>query len=176
MGYFMDGQNRQAAEQYKEYLSNQPSDDYAWYLLGETQMRTQHMMEAVDCFHKAIRLNGKRGLYYNAFGTAFYIQGRTEESLEALKKAMDFGKKDALTLTMTAINHIRANQREEAAPFFRIALKRNPSNPLAMFHYGELLLSMNEKSKAIALLNKVIKLEYFAPVKEQAKRLVGSTI
>jgi tetratricopeptide (TPR) repeat protein len=174
VAYYLSCKYALAAEHYQAYTHVQPSDDYAWYLLGETSLRLNKTDESVDCFRKAIRINSKRGLYYKALGISFYLIQKYEESIENLKKAIELGKNDPLTITLYATNLVRVHRDGDAIQQFRFALRKNPNNPMAMYHYAFTLIQHDEKQKAVELLEKINTLEYFAPIKEQSKKLLNS--
>jgi tetratricopeptide (TPR) repeat protein len=173
MGSYLSGHYKDSSERYKEYLSGQPSDDYGWYLLGEAQIRLNRVPESVDCFQKAIRLNAKRGLYHKALGMALFLQKKHEESAESMKKAVELGKKDPMTLGIIGADFAQMKKNEEAIQALRASLKKNPNNPLCMFQYANILMQLNERKKAIAVLEKINLLEYFTPIKEQSKKLLA---
>jgi tetratricopeptide (TPR) repeat protein len=172
IGFYLTGDYRLASNQYKEYLKNQPSDDYAWYLLGEVKLRLGELEEATDCFKRAIRLNQKKGLYYKLLGISLHYQGKSKEVVEVLKKAIDMGKKDALSWTIQGINLMRQKKFEEAINNFKLALKKNSNNPLCMYNLAVAFVKMNENDRAVELAKKIITFEYYAPIKVQAKKLL----
>jgi tetratricopeptide (TPR) repeat protein len=173
-GYALAGNYAAAVEHYQIYLRNQSSDDFAWYLIGEAELRRGRVDEAADDFRKCVRLNPKKGLYQKALGTAYHFQKKASESAECFKKAIELGKIDPMVVTLYGIQLLRMRKTDEALHQFRMALKKNQNNPLAMFQMGFALAQKNENRKALEWLDKVSTVEYFAPVKEQAKKLAGS--
>jgi tetratricopeptide (TPR) repeat protein len=174
MGHFLSGEYRLAANKYKEYLSDHPSDDYAWYLLGESRLRTGELEESADCFKRAIKLNSNRGLYYKSLGIPLHFLGRSGEVVEVIKKALEMGKKDALALTMYGINLHRERRVEEAIHSFQHTLKINPNNPLALYNLALAYIQTQSLDQAEKLLQSILKFEYYVPLKEQAKHLLDT--
>ena len=172
MSCYLSNNYIKASEQYKEYLRNQPSDDYVWYLMGETQIRLANLDEAVDCFRKAIRINSKRGLYYKSLGISLFYQNKFDEALNAIKKTIDLDKKDSLTLTLYGVILNRNQKYLDAIQQFKAVLRKNPNNPLAMYQSAYALIQLKDTKKASELLDKVNAFEYFAPIKEQSKNLL----
>jgi tetratricopeptide (TPR) repeat protein len=172
IGYYLASNFSMAADHYKAYLKNQSSDDYAWYLLGETQLRMDKIDETVDSFRRCIRLNPKRGLYYKALGVALFLQKKYEEGAEILKKSIELGKTDPLVFTLYGICLARLKRAEESIHQFKLTLKKHPNNPLAMYHLAVALIQQNEKKKATDLLEKIKTLTMYAPVKEHSINLL----
>jgi len=172
IGSFLSGNYRVSVNEYKEYLRNHPSDDYAWYLLGEATLRTGELIESADCFKRSIRLNSKRGLYYKTLGIALHFQGKSKEAIQVLKKAIEMGKKDALCWTLQGINLLRQRRLEDGINDLKRAMKKNPNNPLAMYNLALAYVQTNEKDHAVELLEKVLDFEYYAPIKRKAKKLL----
>ena len=86
MGFYLSGDYNVSSNKYKEYLNLHPSDDYAWYLLGETKLRTGELSEAIDCLKRAIRLNSNRGLYFKSLGIVYHFQGKSKEAIDNFKQ------------------------------------------------------------------------------------------
>jgi tetratricopeptide (TPR) repeat protein len=172
IGCYLSSNYPAASDHYKAYLKIQSSDDYAWYLLGETQMRMDKLDETVDAFRRSVRLNSKRGLYHKALGTALFLQKKYEEGAESLKKAIELGKTDPLVFTLYGICLARLKKAEESMHQFRLTLKKHPNNPLAMYHLAVALVHQNEKKKATELLEKIKSMTMYAPVKEHSISLL----
>lgn len=172
MGSFLSGNYRVSAGHYKAYLKSHPSDDYAWYLLGEAKLRTGELNESADCFKRAIRLNSKRALYYKSLGIALHYLGKSKEVFEVFKKSIEMGKKDALCWTLQGINLLRQRKIEDAIKNLTLALKKNQNNPLAMYNLALAYIQTEEKNQAAELLENILAFEYYAPIKGRAKKLL----
>lgn len=172
MGQYLSGKYSQSADQYKSYLQAHPSDDYGWYLLGETMLRTGDLEEAADCLKRAVRLNGKRALYYKTLGIAMHYLGKSRETIQVFKKAMELGKRDALCLTLHGINLIYEQQLEEGMNYLQMSMKKNPNNPLAMYNLALGHIKFQDQDKAKNLLNRLLKFDYFTPLKAQSEKLL----
>jgi tetratricopeptide (TPR) repeat protein len=172
MGYYLSGEYRLSADHYKKYLINHPSDDYGWYLMGETKIRTGELSESADCFKKAIRINSKRALYYKCLGTVLHLLGKSGEVTEVLKKSIEMGKKDGLIYTLQGINLMRQRKLDEAVNSLKNALNKNTNNPYALYNLALIHFQSGEKEQALPLLEKIIAYEYFVPLKNKAKNLL----
>jgi len=78
-----------------------------------------------------------------------------------------------MTLCIIGADFAQLKKNEEAIQALRASLKKNPNNPLCMFQYANILMQLNERKKAIAVLEKINLLEYFTPIKEQSKKLLA---
>jgi len=172
LDFYLSGNYIRSSDKYKEYLKNHPSDDYAWYLLGETKIRTGELDEAVDCFKRAIRLNAKRGLYYKSLGVALHFQSKSKEVLEVMKKAIEIGKKDALSLSLQGIHQLRIHKVTDSINTLNLALKKNPNNPIALYNLAMAYMKLEEVDKAVNILNEMKRFQYYVPLKENAKKLL----
>jgi len=172
MGQYLTGQYKKSADQYKSYLQTHPSDDYGWYLLGETLLRTGEIEESADCIKRAIRLNGKRGLYYKTLGLSLNYLGKSKETVQVLKKAIELGKRDALCLTIHGINLMYEQRIEDGMKFLEKSMHKNPNNPLAMYNLALGYIKFNQQEKAKKLINRLLKFDYFLPLKDQARKLL----
>jgi len=172
IGYSLGSNYPLAVDHYKAYLKNQSSDDYAWYLLGEAQLRMNKIEEAVDSFRRCVRLNSKRGLYFKALGISLFLLKKHEEGAENFRKAVEFGKTDPLVLTLYGICLAREKRTDESMHQFKLTLKKHPNNPLALYHLSLALIKQNENKKAADLLEKIKSMSIYAPVKEHAVNLL----
>jgi superkiller protein 3 len=172
--FYLSGDYRVSSNKYKEYLNMHPSDDYAWYLLGETKLRTGELSEAVDCFKRAIRLNSNRGLYYKSLGIVYHFLNKSKETLEYIKKAIELDKRDAMCWSLQGIHSLNQKKLEAAINSFNLALKKNPNNPLVMYHLALAYIQNKQKNKSIELLKRILTFEYLVPIKNDVKSLLSS--
>jgi tetratricopeptide (TPR) repeat protein len=172
IGFSLAGDYPKAIEQYQLFLKAQPSDDYAWYLLGEARIRTGQIAEAADCLKRAIKINGKRGLYYKTLGIALHYFGKPAEVVEIIKHAMELGKKDPLSHTLLGISLLKLRRAEDGIRELQSALKKDPHNLLALYQMAVAKLQTQNKAEAAMILEKLTRIEYFAPVKDNAVKLL----
>ena len=171
---FVQNKHDLAANEYKKYLKNKPSDDYVWYLYGETKLRAGQLDEATDCFKRSLRLNDKRGLYYKMLGITLYYSGKGEECMQVLKKAMELGKDDSLTQTLLGICYLQKKQEDTAINLFKQALRSFSNNYLALYNYAMASVKKNDYAKAKEALDKIINQKSEIPVKQSARKLMQS--
>lgn len=172
VGSYLSGNYNVSSTQYKEYLTLHPSDDYAWYLLGETKLRAGDLQESADCFKRAIRLNSSRGLYYKSLGIVCHFLDKSKEVVANLKKAVEMGKTDALCWALQGIHFMKQKKMEAAKHSFDLSMNRNPNNPLVMYHLAQVHIEAKEKEKAKEIIAKILAMEYFVPLKNDAKKLL----
>jgi tetratricopeptide (TPR) repeat protein len=169
---YLAGNYAKAESIYKQYLKNRPSDTYAWYLLGESKLKSSNIGEASDCFKRAVRLNPKKSLYLKSLGLTLHLLGKSDEAVEILKRSIEMGKKDPLCYTLYGINLMRQRKLDEAIQNYKLALKKNPNNLLAMYNMALALIQKNEKHQASEILDQITSFEIFSPIKKQAKKLL----
>jgi len=172
MGHYIAGQYNQAAQQYKAFLQTHPSDDYAWYLLGETLLRLGKPEEAADCFKRSIRLNDKRGLYFKCLGVALHQLGKTNEVTQVLKKAIELGKRDGLSFSIYGANLLRSRKIDDGINYLQMAIKKNPNNPYALYQLALGLVQQNETDKAKMYLDQIMAFPAASPIKDQAVKMI----
>jgi len=172
IGLFLAGNYTSSADQYKVYLKNHPSDDYAWYLIGEVKIRLGELDKALDCFKRAIRLNHRRSPYYKALAIAFHYLGKSKDAIKVMNKTIEMGKKDSLCYTILGINFLRERKLEAAIKNLQISIRINPNNQLALYNLALALFQTQENVKAIEILEKILTFEFFAPIKNQANKLL----
>ncbi|HHS13217.1 MAG TPA: tetratricopeptide repeat protein [bacterium] len=168
---YLSGQYESAASEYKGYLNTHPNDDYAWYLYGETRLRTGDLNEASDCFKRAVRIRPNRSLYHKSMGVTFYLSGKTHEGMQALKKTLELGKKDPLTLTLMGVFQLRMKHVDESIELLESALRLNPNNPLAMYHLALAHLRKEDRKKAVQIVDDILAFDFYLPIKHHAKNL-----
>jgi predicted Zn-dependent protease len=67
---------------------------------------------------------------------------------------------------------MRERKIADAISQFKAVMKKDPNNPLAIYNLALAYIQSNEKKQASDMLNKIITLDYFAPIKEMAKKLI----
>jgi tetratricopeptide (TPR) repeat protein len=172
MVFFLSGRYRESSTQYKRYLMSHPRDDYGWYLMGESKLRTGENEEAASCFKQAIKINSRRGLYFKALGIALHYLGKPREVVEVLKKSSEYGKNDSLCYTLMGVNFLRMRKFDESIKNLQQALKRDPNNPLALYNLALTHVQLEENEKAMDLLEKMDNLPLLDNLKAKAGKLL----
>lgn len=168
---YLSGQYDSAAKEYRGHLNTHPNDDYAWYLYGETRLRTGDLNEAADSFKRAARIKPGRALYYKSMGVTFYLTGKSREGMQAMKKTLEMGKKDPFALTLMGIFQLRMKHVDESIQNLGSALKLNPNNPLAMYHLALAHLRKEDNQKAVKIIDDILAFDMYLPIKQHAKNL-----
>lgn len=101
-----------------------------------------------------------RGYYY--LGSLLYREGKYEQAIENLKKALATGIKDKTsqmeTLNFLALAYYYNKQKDPACETLDKVLKIDPLNPEALYHYGTWKLRQGKYDEAVQYLNKLISL------------------
>ena len=61
---------------------------------------------------------------------------------------------------------------EAAMHAFDLSMKRNPNNPLVMYHLAQAHIDSKDKEKAKKMIGKILEFEYLVPLKNDAKKLL----
>ncbi len=99
----------------------------AWGLATSPDPKLRDSAQAVGLARKAVKLEPKRGIYWNTLGTALYRAGDLPGAIEALRKSNELDAKSALGFNayFLAMAH---SQRREAGPartWFDVARRWN---------------------------------------------------
>lgn len=169
---YITGKFEESNKIFTEYVKLQPSDDYAWYLLGETKIRLGNFPEASDCFKRSIKINSNNGLFFKSLGLVFHLQGKSIEAIEVLKKAIDLGKTDPFTDTLYGINCLREKKHIEGIKYLEESIRKDPNSPLALYQLALARIKQNQMDQAKSIVNKLMAIDVECPIKEQAETLL----
>ena len=95
------------------------------------------------------------------------------KQVEYISTAVDLGKSDPLTHTLLGIHQIRLKRVDDAVLHFEKAMKRNPNNPLAMYHMALAHIQKEKQGKAAQIIDDILAFNYFVPIKTRAKTLLN---
>ena len=160
-----------SAEMYKRYLSIKPDDEYIWYTLGETLLRTNNVEEAIDALRHAIKFHPQKGLYYKELAIAFDRVQKYDKAIAATNKAIDLGKNDSVTYCILGKALFMIEKYEEAIQKLEKSIALNKNNLLAKFYLAHALLKSNETDSAIDILAEISESKIHSPIKSQAEQL-----
>ncbi len=67
---------------------------------------------------------------------------------------------------------MRQKKINDAIENLNEALKKDPNNPLALYHLALTYVQNKEKNQALKFAKKVMDIEYYTPMKGQAQKLL----
>ena len=161
-----------AIRMYELYLKKKPGDDFVWFSLGESYLRCNQILRAVDAFKKAIQINPNKGLYYKELAIAFDYLNKENEVLECVTQAHKLGKNDSITNTLMGKYLNKQQKFNEAIEHLENALKQNPNNLLAKLNLAIANIESNQKDIAINQLQEIIKATVNSPLKMKAESIL----
>ncbi|MBN1350729.1 tetratricopeptide repeat protein [candidate division KSB1 bacterium] len=177
--HYIAGDHIRAEAFYKKYLSMKADDDFVWFALGETQMRSGKCDQAVASFKKAIDIDAK-GLYYKELAIAFDLIESPADVRAAIEKALNLGKKDHIIYALGGKNLLAEGKQTEAIEMLDEAVKLNKNNFLARYYLAVALSRNGEIERAIEQLEEIKATKVNTPLKEKADvlldKLLGSGI
>lgn len=109
-----------------------PNDPNAWNAVGTCHSNLSQLVEAEQCFHRAIKLAPKLAISYSNLGYVLFQSGEYSTSSKILKKAVKLDS--GLARAWNNLGHVMValNQYGEAARCYKRALKIDPLLPDAL--------------------------------------------
>ena len=133
------------------------NNNYANALTGDTDT----CAEAIRYCQRAIDLNPDYEPAYNNYGYALAKLGRNDEALGYYNKALGFGRRLGLEVTLcnraTALT--RLGRTVEAESDFKASLALAPDNTEALNNYGNLLCTLGRSREAIECFDRALAIE-----------------
>ncbi len=168
---FLSGNYNHAKRLYENYLQKKPTDDYIWYLLGETQLRNGEVDAASDSFKRAIRLNSKRRIYYKSLSIALHFLNKPNELIAVQKKFPKLNNEDPLSMTILGISYLKLNDYTNAIKYLKKALDNFPNNPLATYYLSYSYMKTDNKKAAIKIIKDIKRYNLHIPIKGKINKL-----
>lgn len=92
-------------------------------------------------------------------GFVLAMQGEYESALTYYNKALQIEPKDALLCNKTATAYRNLGQYNKAQELLQHSIALDPSNKATYFNYGNLLIDMNDKDKAVEMYKKALEID-----------------
>jgi adenylate cyclase len=138
---------------------------YDYALRGEEFLLTRNRpdnIKAKEMFKRSIELDSRFALAYVGLGWSYYIEataGWTEFPLQAMEKALTYGKKalsfgepDADIYALLGSAYLRLGNYDLAINELQRAIKLNPNHALSHLQLGSIMLYAGHTDEAIQLL------------------------
>jgi len=122
------------------------------HLLGLLSLHAKQHDHAMEWIARAIRQDPKPA-YLASLGTVLQEQGRYEEALKAVDKAVQLRSEDVELWRHLGDIHVQLARFDEALLIYQHVLKLNPRHPDALYKSGALLNQFGRYEEAIAQLN-----------------------
>jgi len=168
---FLSGNYNYAKRLYEHYLQKKPTDDYIWYLLGETQLRNGEIEASSDCFKRAIRLNSQRQLYYKSLSIALHFLNKPNDIIAVQKKYPKLMNEDTLSMTILGISFLKRNDFTNAIKYLKKALENFRNNPLATYYLAFSYMKTDNNKAAVKTLKEINRYNLHIPIKGKINKL-----
>jgi tetratricopeptide (TPR) repeat protein len=141
--------------------------------LGLALFKAGHTDEAIAEFHRAIQLDQKAGIAYLNLGYIYHNQGKLEEAIQALQKAVIMTPRLAPEMhNNLAIIYLQQGRKEEGLKELQRALEARPHFARAYSNFGNFFEKEENIDQAIFCMEKAAKLEpEYIPVHQALSRL-----
>lgn len=126
------------------------------YLQGENLLSSGAAGEAMPYYRRALELNPRYSLAAIGLGHAASRAGDDAEAEKAYQAALALNPHDSLVRLALAKTYQRLNRLADAAREQRTVLLADPDNSRVNEDYAGTLISMNQSSKAVPILQRVI--------------------
>ena len=167
---FIKGDYDAAVAAYKKYLSLKPTESDVWASLAACQLRLGRTKEAIDSIKRAVAISPTKPALFKQAAIIFDASEMPNETAEAAQKAIDLGKDDSVVLTLLGKSQTLAGKYQEAVKFLQEAIRLNPSNINARFHYALSLRALGQKDTARQQLEEILWVKTESPLKERARK------
>jgi len=168
---YLSGNYNYAKKLYENYLQKKPSDDYVWYLLGESQLRNGETDAASDCFKRAIRLNNRRQIYYKSLSITLHFLNKPNDVITVQKKYPQIDIEDPVSKTILGISYLKLNDYNNAIKYLKNTLDNYRNNPLALYYLSYSYMKTNNKKAALKILSDIKRFNIHIPIKGRINKL-----
>jgi protein O-mannosyl-transferase len=174
VGFYLDkaGKTAEAIEHFREAIRLSPDAAQAHYSLGVLLTRTDPE-QAVQHFSQAARKMPMDPTMRNNLGFALFMAGRNDEAISAFRTALELDPNRWMARNNLGLALQRAGRYNEALDCFDQALRVNPK---ALDIYNDVANTyalMNQRDKAIAVLERGLELARASGDAENAERFAA---
>lgn len=160
MDEYMLGKPREALLQLRRATELSPRDPDAFYYLGRLYFSTDNPVDALAAFQRSLELDPSSVRAHNQLGQSYEALGRLEDAERAYLKAIETeqnqGRKSEWPYYNLGLLYFNNGRVNDAVPYFRKALARNPAFPEAKIKLAAILLKQNSTREARELLEEAV--------------------
>jgi tetratricopeptide (TPR) repeat protein len=171
MGLAYDHLWEDAAGEAKKAVARYPSDDVAWAILGEADLKREHWQEGVDAITKARLLGFDAPESFVELSRGLIELGRLDDAKKILTRLIAALPKSADALALSGVISRQENRLAESDSYSRQALEIAPGNAVALMNLASICLETKQPSEAIGYAQSVPTND---PTKWRAWELIGS--
>lgn len=152
MAYFEKGLLDKAIFYYQKALERDEAFAPAYAGLGIVYGKKGLVTESVYNLKEAIRLSPDCALLYNWLGDAYFDLGRTEDAIREYGKATELDSLDSNAHNDLADAYRRKGDFAQALDYYQKTLEIDPSDTNAILEKAQVLLHLDRRDEARALL------------------------
>jgi len=167
---FIKGDYEGAINAYKKYLAIKPTESDVWASLASCQLRVGRTKEAIDAIKRAIAISPTKPALFKQAAIIYDASELPAETADAAQKAIDLGKEDSVTLTLLGKSQTLEGKHQEALKLLQEAIRINPGNINARFHYALSLKALGQRDSARQQLEEILWVKTESPLKEKARQ------
>jgi len=167
---FIRGDLHSAVTAYQRYLLHRPAEADVWASLASCQLRLGYGDAAMESIRNAIRNGPGKAVLHKQAAIIFDACDRINEAGRYANKAIELGKSDSITMSLAGKAHIHSGDLEDAERYLQEALKLNPNNLQARYHFAQLMKKLGQTDSARQNLEEILWAHAETPLKEKARR------
>lgn len=167
---YIRGEYETAIRFYKRYIAKRPKDADVLAALASSQLRAGHNADAINTIQKATSLRPNKPSLFKQAAMIYDINGRSNDALQAAQKAVELGNNDSITFTILGKSCIALGREQEGFKYLADAVKLNPNNINARFHFARLLSKMGQSDAARQQFEEVLWSKFDTPLKAKAQK------
>jgi tetratricopeptide (TPR) repeat protein len=178
LGYqhYIKGNYQDAAKAYSRYLGINSKDGDVWASLAACQLRMGNSDDAVESIKRAVQLQPSKASFYKQAAIIYEACGRHQDVNSAARKAIELGKRDSVLLTLFGKSMITNGNIQEGAKHLQEAIRLNPNNLKARFHFAKALKSMGQLDSARQNFEEILWVKTESPLKEEARKEIQKLV
>ena len=164
--------NKQADAPLKDWLSQNPDDEAAQIFLAAIYKDVGKYDQALSGFNAVLEKNPQSALALNELALTYYKTNRTQEAVEAAKRAYELSQVPGIADTYGWMLQA-AGEIEEALAVFVKAVASGTQNPGIRFHYAYVLHKSGKHVEAKAELQRILQSSVSFTQRAEAEKLLG---
>ena len=146
-----------AVKVFQRLTELEPTHQTAWASLGQAQMATMKVEDAIASFRKQVEVNPNHENAYLMLAQSLNAERKYGEAEGVLKKKLDSDPKNTQARMMLAGTYMDAGKAAEAIPYLEASLKDYPDDQNLQFRLASAYLETKDKEKALPAFEQVIK-------------------